>query len=227
MSDASGSALPLRPGTLVLLVGGLTLVVLVFLVIRVVSDWPHILAGTPTDDDFARRYVEHPWPAYLHIAPGAVYLLGAPLQLSARFRTRHYAVHRVLGRVLLGCALTSGVFALVFGLQFAWGRAVEASATAVFGCWFLACLVLAFRAIRRGDVARHRRWMIRAFVVSIGISTMRLWVGLFIGIDMVASGGEADPLPQRLPFGIAFWLGFLMHAAFAEWWLRRTPTAAG
>ena len=124
-------------------------VVLAFVAIRLVTDWPHILDGTRTDNDFAERYVDHPWLAYLHIAPGVVYLLGAPLQLSRRFRTRHYDTHRRLGRVLLACGLLSGVFALLFGVPFAWGRSVEAAAAVVFGAWFVSCLVLAFRAIRR------------------------------------------------------------------------------
>ena len=67
-------------------------------------------------------------PAY---GPGVIYLLGAPLQLSRRFRTRHYGVHRRLGRVLLGAALLSGVFALVFGVPFAFGGFWQAAATVV------------------------------------------------------------------------------------------------
>ena len=157
-------------------------IVLTFAVIRVLTDWPHILDGTVPDDDFAQRYIAHPWLGYLHIAPGVIYLLGAPLQLSRRFRTKHYTVHRRLGRVLLSCALLSGVLALVFGLFHSWGGWIEASAALIFGAWFVACLVLAFRAIRRDDVPQHRRWMIRAFAVGIGIGTIRIWVGIFTPI---------------------------------------------
>jgi uncharacterized membrane protein len=94
-----------------------------------------------------------------------LYLLGVSLQLCYRFRSRHYTVHRRLGRVLLTAALISGLFAIVFGLLFSFGGVLEAAASAVFGLWFLACLVLAFRAIRRDDVVHHRRWMIRAFAL--------------------------------------------------------------
>ena len=90
-------------------------IVLTFAVIRVTTDWPHILDGTVPDDDFAKRFVAHPWLGYLHIVPGVIYLLGAPLQLARRFRTKHYTVHRRLGRALLSCALLSGVLALVLG----------------------------------------------------------------------------------------------------------------
>jgi len=202
-------------------------IVLAFAAIRVIVDWPNILAGTVPDDEYAKRFVAHPWLGYLHIAPGVVYLLGAPLQLSRRFRTRHYDVHRRLGRVLLTCALISGVFALAFGLPYSWGGTAEATATAVFGSWFLLCLVLAFRAIRGDNVPQHRRWMIRAFAVGIGIGTIRIWTGIFTGFQQTASGGTAEPMPDPGTFGLAFWLAFLMHVAIGEWWLRRTPALNG
>lgn len=202
-------------------------IVLVFITIRITTDWPNIVAGTMPEDDFAERFVAHPWVSYLHIGLGAVYLLGAPLQLSRRFRTRHYDVHRRLGRVLLACGLLTGVFALVFGVQFSWGGVIEASATVIFGLWFLASLVLAFRAIRRGDVPQHRRWMIRAFAVGVGIGTIRIWIGIFTAV-VLASAGDSDPtLPEPVGFGIAFWLAFTMHVAIGEWWLRRTPALDG
>jgi uncharacterized membrane protein len=207
--------------------GLLIAIVLAFATMRVKDDWPAILADTIPDDEFARRYVEHPLRAYLHIAPGVVYLLGAPLQLTRRFRTRHYDVHRRLGRVLVTCGLISGVFALLFGIPSAWGGALQVTATAVFGTWFLACLVLAFRAIRRDDVPQHRRWMIRAFAVGVGIGTIRIWVGIFEGIEQGRSGGTTPASPDPTMFGVAFWLAFTMHVAIGEFYLRRTPAMNG
>ncbi|MBG6216256.1 uncharacterized membrane protein YozB (DUF420 family) [Arthrobacter sp. CAN_A6] len=208
-------------------IGVLVTIVLVFAAMRVWLDWPNILAGTTPGDDFAERYVAHPRLAYLHIAPGVIYLLGAPLQLSRRFRTQHYDVHRRLGRVLLSCAFVAGLFALLFGVPHAWGGAPEAAATVVFGSWFLACLALAFRAIRRKDVRLHRRWMIRAFAVGIGIGTIRIWVGIFEGVEQTLSGGTTPGTPDPTMFGIAFWLAFTMHVALGEWWLRRAPALTG
>jgi uncharacterized membrane protein len=202
-------------------------IVVVSIGIRLTTDWPNILAGTVPDDDFAERYVAHPWISYLHIGLGAVYLVGAPLQLSRRFRTRHYPVHRRLGRVLLACGLLSGVFAVIFGLLYSWGGPIEASATLAFGLWFLASLVLAFRAIRRDDVRQHRRWMIRAFAVGVGIGTIRIWVGIFTAV-VLSTSDAADPvMPDTFTFGIAFWIAFAMHVAIGEWWLRRTPALDG
>ncbi|WP_392542655.1 DUF2306 domain-containing protein [Oryzobacter telluris] len=225
MSDSGArgreGAAPVRGLTVVVAV--LTTIVLVFVVRRVAGDWPHILDGTVPDDDLAESYVAHPWLAYTHIVPGVVYLLGAPLQLSRRFRTRHYTAHRRLGRVLVACALVSGVLAVVLGIVFAWGGVAETLASLLFGTWFVVCLVRAVVAIRGGRVAEHRRWMVRAFAVGTGIASIRIWVGIFTGIQLGVLGMHDETFPIPSTFGLAFWLGLGLHVLVGEWWLRRTP----
>lgn len=192
-------------------VGLLATLVLGFAGIRVVTDWPHILAGTRPDiDSFEYRYVVHA-VGHAHIAAGIVYLLCAMLQLSRPFRTRHYAAHRRVGRVALVSGLLAGVLAITVGIQMAFGGPVESAAAVVFGIYFLFALVTAFRAIRRGDVATHRRWMIRAFAVAIGVGMIRIWVGLLFAAGMTFEHS----------FAVAFWVALTLHALAAELYLRR------
>jgi uncharacterized membrane protein len=194
-------------------------IALTFYGIRIATDLPFLVTGTdPEPEDFEARYVAHWRLAYLHMTPGVLYLLGASLQLSQRFRTTHYTFHRRLGRVLVTAAIVSIVFALLFGLRFPWGGDVEALATAVFGCWFLVCLLLAVRAIRHDRVPAHRRWMIRAFAVGVGIGTVRIWIGLLIGTGLL--GFHAS-------FAAAFWIAFSIHVLAGEWWIRTTPDKTG
>ena len=147
-----------------------------------------------------------------------LYLIGAPLQLWRRFRERHFTFHRRFGRVLLTLGLVSGVFALAFGVPFSYGGAWQSLATAVFGSWFLVSLLLAYRAIRAGRVRMHRRWMIRAFAVGLGVGTIRLWVGLFAGTQL---------LTLEASFAPAFWIGLSMHVVAGELWLWWRPDADG
>jgi hypothetical protein len=196
----------------------LVIFVLLYAAMRVWKDVPHLAHGTQPMEDADRAYVEHPWLAYLHIAPGVLYLLGAPLQLAYRVRSRHYALHRRLGRVLLAAALLSGVFAVVFGVMFSFGGAGEAAASVVFGGWFVGCLVVAFGAVRRNDIVRHRRWMIRAFAVGIGVGTIRIWIILLT---------ELGVLELKESFAPAFWVSFATHVLVAEWWVRTTPHPPG
>lgn len=190
-------------------------VVVVFAAIRIVTDLPWVVAGdSPDPDSFEVRYVSFPIPAYLHIIPGVVYLVGACFQLSRRFRTRHLRLHRRMGRVVLGAGIVSGVFALVFGAPLSYGGVWQSVATVVFSSYFLIALALALRAILRRDVTNHRRWMIRAFALGLAVGTIRLWIGLFVGLGVLST---------RDSFAPAFWLAFLLHAIAAELWLRWRP----
>jgi uncharacterized membrane protein len=213
-------ATPAHPGLRVVqgAIGILILIVLASVVMRLLVDVPHLLESTSPDEEYDRRYVRNPWLAYVHIAPGIVYLLGAPVQLAYRIRSRHHTFHRRLGRVLLTAGLISGAFAIALGYVMPFGGTGEAIAGYVFGSWFLASLLLAFRAIRRDDVVNHRRWMIRAFAMGVGVGTIRIWLALFevTGMFEFQDG-----------FDVAFWLAFLIHAAVAELWIRNTPHPAG
>lgn len=190
------------------------LIVLAFAVRRVLVDFPALgvsVAPSAEDAEYAahRRVL-----AYAHIAPGVLYFAGGALQLSARIRRGHYTLHRRLGRVVLVSGMVSGIFAIVFGVQYAYGGAWEAAATVCFGVWFEVCLVIGYLHIRQHHVYAHRRWMIRAFATASAVGTIRILVAvLMVPVGFVAS------------FALAFWLAFALHTAVAEIFIRRTEPA--
>ncbi|HXV70681.1 MAG TPA: DUF2306 domain-containing protein [Acidimicrobiia bacterium] len=192
----------------------LIVTVLAFIVIRLSNDVPNIADGTlPAEGEFDRRYAENPILAYLHILPGAIYLLGAPMQISRRFRSANYERHGRVGRVVLVAGLTTGVMALVVGVAMPFGGIAETSASTSFGIYFITALVLAYRAIRSGRVTEHRRWMIRAFAIGVGVGLIRIVIGV----------GEAMGIGIADSFGAAFWIAFVTMAVVAEIWLRIRP----
>ena len=162
---------------------------------------------------FDRRYVEHPVVSFLHIAPGALFLMLAPLQFSVRIRTRSLQFHRWSGRLLVLTAMVTGLSAFVVGLP-SFGGPVESSARVVFGALFLVAIIRAFVAIRQRDAPRHREWMIRAFAVAIGVSTVRV-----VALVLVAFTGFSE---FQKVFGLTFWLGWILTLGAAELWIRRT-----
>lgn len=192
----------------------LILVVFVFVVIRVLTDVSNLSEGVlPSPDDFNRRYAENPVLAYLHILPGMVYLIGAPFQVSMRFRERNLPRHRTMGRVVLISGAITGVFAIVVGFVMPFGELAEATASMVFGLYFLVSLLLAYRAIRHQSVAVHRRWMIRAFAIGMAVGLIRIVIGT----------GEAFGIGIADSFGAAFWIAFVIMALLAELWLWLRP----
>jgi len=187
--------------------------------IRLATDVPNIVSGSiPPADSFEHRYARYPWLAYAHILPGVVYLVLAPIQLWRGFRDRHLRWHRRIGRVTLVAGLTAGVFAIGFGAFLSFGGLLEASASTLFGAWFVMSLLVAYRFIRRGNPGAHRRWMIRAFAVGLAVGTIRLWIGLFESLGL---------LSFRDAFGVAFWISFVLHAGAAEAWIRVRPEVNG
>jgi FtsH-binding integral membrane protein len=158
-------------------------------------------------------FASHPLLTVLHIAPGPIFLVLAPLQFSSRIRTRHLRLHRWSGRVLVLLALVAGVSGLLLVPHFSFTGSAASWAALVFGTLFVVAILRAFVAIRRRDVVRHREWMIRAFSIAIGISVVRIVGGLLV----VASRAEPFDI-----LGWSFWIGWLVSFAAGEWWIRRS-----
>jgi uncharacterized membrane protein len=179
------------------------------------------LAERPAEiEKVDRRFAAHPWLTRLHVLPGALFLLVAPFQFSSRIRLRHLAWHRGSGRLLVVIALLSAVPGFFFGLLIPYAGPVEAVLIAFFGGLFVVALAKAVAAIRRGEVARHREWMIRAYAVAIGIATTRV-VGA--AVDLVLS--PAGFAPPGL-FLLAVAGGWSLTVGAAELWIARTRTSA-
>jgi uncharacterized membrane protein len=153
----------------------------------------------------------------VHVVLGAVYLGLAPLQFLRPLRARWPAVHRWLGRSLVGIGLVIGLSALFLGFVVPMSGNPERVVIGAFGGLFLASLVLSVVRIRERRVAEHREWMIRAFAIGLSIATMRL---IFIPALMVVG----NPTEQQVAVlsVSSFAIAFAIHALVAEWWIRRT-----
>jgi len=186
-----------------------------------VSSNPRLAQLAALDDLFAR----HPILTLVHIVPGMLFMILGPLQFSSRIRARHLRWHRLSGRVFVVCGLVIGISALVmsFGMP-AIGGVNQAAATTLFGTFFLFALCKAFWHIRRREVALHREWMIRAFSIGLAVAAIRPIMGVFFATSPLTG------LTPREFFGIAFWIGFVLHLMAAEAWIHSTmpgETAAG
>jgi hypothetical protein len=167
-------------------------------------------------DDLLARY---PVLTLIHIVPGLLFMLLGPLQFSSTIRARYLRWHRWSGRVFVGCGFVIGISALVMSLGMpAIGGVNQAAATTLFGSYFLVALSRAFWLIRRREVALHREWMIRAFSIGLAVATIRPIMGIFFATSRLSG------LTPREFFGIAFWIGFVLHLMVAEAWIHATQT---
>jgi uncharacterized membrane protein len=150
------------------------------------------------------------WPNRLWLLPhfigGAIALLAGIVQFWAALRRRHPRVHRWIGRVYLAGVVVGATsayvlsFRAVLGWPFGTATFVMATAWSVF-------TAMAFVAIRRGQVAAHREWMLRSYVVAFGFVWFRVMVvsPLFAGLGSV---------PERLT--VLLWLSWTVPLLLTE-----------
>jgi uncharacterized membrane protein len=179
-------------------------------------------AGNPVAAQFGALddlFAHYPILTLIHIVPGLLFMLLGPLQFSATIRARHLRWHRWSGRVFVACGFVIGISALImsFGMP-AIGGVNQAAATTLFGSYFLVALSRAFWLIRRREVALHREWMIRAFSIGLAVATIRPIMGVFFATTRLSG------LTPREFFGVAFWIGFVLHLMAAEAWIHATQS---
>ena len=208
--DAGRATRTIWVGTIVLSLIGVAVVTR-----RLLTLMNAIPAAGPTvglDAGFAR----HETLTIIHIIPGLLFMLLAPLQFVKRIRVRRPALHRWIGRTVVGLGMVIGGSALVMSPQMAIGGPTETAATTLFGCVFLFAMIRGFIYIRRGNRRLHREWMIRAFAIGMAVATIRPIVGVFFATSRLTHLAPHDF------FGVAFWLGFTIQFLIAEMWIRYT-----
>ena len=97
----------------------------------------------------------------------------------AGLRRARPRLHRWMGRVYLGAGVLVGGLAGLYMSFHAFGGAMAQAGFGLLALLWLYTGAQAYAAIRRGDVATHRRWMIRNFALTFAAVTLRLWMPLF------------------------------------------------
>jgi uncharacterized membrane protein len=166
------------------------------------------LAGGPEAIPADHRFTGFPIPLVLHILTAALFALGGILQLQARLRRRHRTWHRRAGRAVVAAGLLVAISALWLTLfyepQPGTGDLLYVFRL-LFGSALAACLVLGVAAVRRGDIAAHRAWMVRAYALGLGAGTQVFTEGFgeaFFGTGVVA-GDLAKGAAWAINLGIA------------------------
>lgn len=167
--------------------------------------------GSLVHPDMRLNFLAHQAGIYTHVFASAVALLLSPLQFSTKLRSRRPRVHRVIGRIYLGVGVALGSLSGLYMAMFAFGGLIsKAGFFCLAVCWLLTGLG-AYLAIRSGDVATHRRWVIRNVSLTLAAVTLRIYLpsSMLMGI----------PFEQAYP--MIAWLCWVPNLLVAEWVLRR------
>ena len=95
--------------------------------------------------------------------------------------------------------------------------ALRDGAQNVVAVLFLIVLGLGVAAIRRGEVARHRVWMLRAYALTLGAATQTV---MLLPVFLIFGSVEGTA------FDLVFISGWLLNLAVAELVIRRVHLAA-
>lgn len=155
----------------------------------------------------------------LHLLLALMVAVGGALQLVPAIRRRRPGFHRWNGRVFISVA----VVASLSGLFIAFSRGAVAGPYMTAGNVLDALLIVAFgvtawRRARAGDIASHRRWALRAFVVINAIWFYRIGMMFWFLVNQGPVGHTRD---FRGPFDIFLAFGHvLVPLACMELYLR-------
>jgi uncharacterized membrane protein len=126
--------------------------------------------------DPGSQIAQHFAPVKLYLAAhgifGALALLLGAFQFSNRLRARYLKVHRVLGYVYVTSVFLAGPFAVPVAMRIGTPSLVAASVVQSLG--WMVTTAIALYCIRTGNVAQHRRWMMRGYPFAMVFTVARL-----------------------------------------------------
>lgn len=159
-----------------------------------------------------------------HVATGGLALLIGPLQFFGSIRRRHPKTHRVIGRTyLLAGVVPSSLTGMVVAVLTTSGPIAMTAFVTLDVVWLYSAH-RAYKAVRARDFADHERWMLRNMAFTFAAVTLRIYLGLFIGVQIPllesVYGGEFERL-----FAVAYTAAAVSSVAFnwlfIETYLRR------
>ena len=151
-------------------------------------------------------------PARLYLIPHAIFatiaLTLGIFQFSNRLRARYLPAHRALGYIYTVCAVISAPTGILVAMTIGPPELLMASVTQSFGWLFT--LGIALYCVKTGNIAEHRRWMIRSYPFAAVFSIARLFVPLGIKV-----WGEPLGIVQVVWTTIA--MAAFLPSVFLEW----------
>lgn len=122
------------------------------------------------------RFFASPVPVILHAVGSSLFLVLGALQFVPSLRRRRW--HRIAGRIVVPAGLVSALSGVWMTVFYAIPAGMNGPALIVMrlvlGTTMAAAIVVAFFAIRRGDVRTHSAWITRAYAIGLGAGTQVL-----------------------------------------------------
>jgi uncharacterized membrane protein len=163
----------------------------------------------------------------VHAATAGIALLVGPFQFFGSIRRKHPKLHRITGRVYLLAGVLPGCLSGIVVAVLTTAGPVPLAAFVLLDVFWFYTALRAYRAVRARDFAEHERWMLRNFAATFAAVTLRVYLGLFIALQLPLLdgfyGGDFEPLFDNA-YTAAVVASIVLNLAFMEIHLRRKRT---
>ncbi len=168
--------------------------------------FPILLPSMP--DAFHRAYLDRSLPLiYLHVIGSGIALLISPLQFLIYRSNR--VLHRYLGRAYFLAVIAGSIG----GYYMAWhaiGGFISTLGLSILATLWWSFTLLAVIHARAGNIAAHRRWMLRSFALTYAAVTLRL-MSLVLSVYL-------DDVTQSQ---VVYWLSWTVNLSLVQMWIRK------
>ena len=162
-----------------------------------------------------QRFLIIPLAAYLHLGGSGIALAMGAFQHNSRLRATRIDVHRWMGRTYVVGVMLGGLGALALATISQFGLPTHVGFGLLATSWLFST-AMAYRYIRGGDQAMHRRWMIRSYALTFAAVTLRIYLPL----------SQMAGIPFEPAYQTISWLCWVPNLVVAEWVILRQRVEA-
>lgn len=180
--------------------------------------WALIMPGSPVQNaGMAHHFIERPVGMYLHFGFGPLALAIGGFQFFAGLRTWLPRLHRWVGRTYALACMLSAIGGIWLAIGTDNGTAAQVGFLMLGIAWIVTTGFGYLRA-RGRRFTEHQEWMKRSFSLTFGAVTLRIYLGLSLGVM---------GLPFETAYPVIAYISWIPNLMVAEWLIRRKAARRG
>lgn len=148
----------------------------------------------------------------LHIALAIIALITGPLGLSRAMRMKKPHLHRWNGRIYV-MVIVFNILPGYYVALYANGGIWSTIGFLILNTLWLLTTINGYRFIRKGQVHRHRSWILRSFFLTFSNLTIYILVTIFQYVAGLSYG---------FSYSLGAWLAFMINLVLAEIVIRKS-----
>jgi uncharacterized membrane protein len=160
---------------------------------------------------YKQDYIDIPWwkaAFYIHVFSSVFALAAGLTQFSSYLLKSYRSIHRIIGKIYVFDILIINFPAGLIMAVYANGLLPSKIAFVVLDCLWFYFTYRAVAAVKKGNIAAHKRFMIRSYALTFSAITLRSWKIILMYTF------HPDPLSLYM---IDAWMGFVPNLLLAEW----------